>query len=69
MEVSALITVQNDHLNKSTAVQVANIWQLDQKVTLMEQMLLMLATDKLAPSYTPRNLSDFFGDTKKRNFA
>ena len=60
MELSALFTVLNDHLNKSTAVQFANVWQLDEKVPFTEQMLHLLEMDKLAPNYKPCKLHDYF---------
>ena len=62
MELSALITVQNDHLNKSTAVQVANVWTLTEQIEFTEQLIHMLETDKLAPQYKQRKITDFLPD-------
>ena len=47
MELSAMITVQNEHLNKSAALQVMNVWRLDIPLTLTQQLIDRLALDNL----------------------
>ena len=47
MELSAMITVQNEHLNKSAAIQVMNVWRLDIPFTLTQNLINRLATDNL----------------------
>ena len=59
MELSALITVQNEHLNKSTAVQIANVWNLDGTFQLTDRLIHLLETDKLETHYKVTPLKPF----------
>ena len=47
MELSAMITVQNEHLNKLAAIQVMNVWRLDIPLTLNQNLIERLVMDNL----------------------
>ena len=51
MELSAMITVQNEYLNQSAAIQVMNVWRLDIPVKLTQPLIDKLATDNLEDAF------------------
>ena len=60
IELAALITLQNQRLNVSAAVQVVNVWRTDKDFALSDALVERLSMENLdMKQYKPRSIRDY----------
>ena len=59
IDLAMLITVQNKHLNSTVAVQIANVWQIDQTFKLPMKLIHDLSTENLTEDIDANEVGDF----------